>query len=174
MRLPVYSSYTTFCPVCRLSSCPVCKATEASSGTKTKWPTDRRSQCNLKFNLRQYTANYRPLLSSERAPYMKIKESNCHSNVTSGHLLQEGWDTKTNWPTDRRSQCNLKLNLRHCTANYRPVLSSERAPYMKNKPNVWSPAPRRARHQDELAYWPSVVMRLRLRLRLPGWPLTFV
>jgi hypothetical protein len=41
--------------------------------------------------------------------------------------------TKTNWPTDRRSQCNLKLNLRHCTANYRPVLSSEMAPYMKNK-----------------------------------------
>jgi hypothetical protein len=36
---------------------------------------------------------------------------------------------QTNWPTDRRSQCSLKLNLRHCTANYRPVLSSERAPY---------------------------------------------
>jgi hypothetical protein len=31
--------------------------------------------------------------------------------------------TKTNWPTDRRSHCNLKLNLRHCTANYGPVLS---------------------------------------------------
>jgi hypothetical protein len=24
-------------------------------------------------------------------------------NVTSGHLLQKGQDTKTNWPTDRRS-----------------------------------------------------------------------
>jgi hypothetical protein len=24
-------------------------------------------------------------------------------NVTSGHLLQEGQDTKTNWPTDCRS-----------------------------------------------------------------------
>jgi hypothetical protein len=64
--------------------------------------------------------------------------------------------TKTNWPTDCRSQCNLKLNLRHCIANCRPVLSSERAPYMKNKEsnchwnkcNVWSPAPKGARHQD--------------------------
>jgi hypothetical protein len=27
--------------------------------------------------------------------------------------------TKTNW------HCNLKLNLHHCTAHYRPVLSSE-------------------------------------------------
>jgi hypothetical protein len=24
-------------------------------------------------------------------------------NVTTGHLLQKGQDTKTNWPTDRRS-----------------------------------------------------------------------
>jgi hypothetical protein len=32
------------------------------------------------------------------------------------HLLQKGQGTKTNWPTDRRSQCNLKLNLRHCIA----------------------------------------------------------
>jgi hypothetical protein len=66
------------------------------------------------------------------------------------------------WPTDHRSQCNLKLNLRHCTANYRPVLSSERAPYMKNKEsnchsnkcNIWSPAPRGARHQDN---WPTEI-----------------
>jgi hypothetical protein len=27
--------------------------------------------------------------------------------------------TKTNWPTDRQSQYNLKLNLCHCTASYR-------------------------------------------------------
>jgi hypothetical protein len=61
--------------------------------------------------------------------------------------------TKTNWPTDRRSQCNLKLNLHHCTANYRPILSSESAPYMKNKENncnsnkcnIWSPAPKRGK-----------------------------
>jgi hypothetical protein len=79
----------------------------------------------------------------------------------------------TNWPTDRRSQCNLNLNMCHCTANYRPVLSSERAPYImdkesnchSNKCNIWSPAPKGAGHQDELADWPSVVMWLWLRLR---------
>jgi hypothetical protein len=83
-----------------------------------------------------------------------------------------GPSTKTNWLTDRRSQCNFKLNLRHCTANYRPILSSERVPYMKNKEsnchsnkcNIWSLAPKGARRQDELADWPSVVMWLRLRL----------
>jgi hypothetical protein len=51
---------------------------------------------------------------------------------------------KSNWPTDRWLQCNLKLNLHHCTANYRPVLLSEKVPYMKNKCNNWSPAPRGA------------------------------
>jgi hypothetical protein len=88
------------------------------------------------------------------------------TNVTSGHLLQKGQDTKMNWPTDRRSQYNLKL--RQCSANYGPVLSSERAPYMKNKVSnchsnkcsIWSPAPKGARHQDELADWLSVVMWL--------------
>jgi hypothetical protein len=61
--------------------------------------------------------------------------------------------------TDGRSQYNLELNLRHCIANYGPILSSERAPYMKNKEsnchsnkyNIWSPASREARHQEELA-----------------------
>jgi hypothetical protein len=38
----------------------------------------------------------------------------------------------TNWPTDRRSQYNLTLNLHHCTANYRPVLLSKRAPTPTN------------------------------------------
>jgi transposase len=47
--------------------------------------------------------------------------------------LKWGPETKMNWPTDRRVLYNLKFNLRHCTANYRPVLSSERAPYMKKK-----------------------------------------
>jgi hypothetical protein len=77
--------------------------------------------------------------------------------------------TKTNWPTDYRSQWNLKLNLRHCTANCRPILSSERAPYVKNKEsnchsnksNIWSRAPKRVRHQGELANWPPVIMWLR-------------
>jgi hypothetical protein len=34
---------------------------------------------------------------------LKSEESNCHSNVTSGHALQKGQETTTNWPTDRRS-----------------------------------------------------------------------
>jgi hypothetical protein len=67
-------------------------------------------------------------------------------------------DIKTNWPTDRRSQCNFKLNLLHCTANYRPVLSSEREPNMKNKKVIVTPInvtsghllQNWARHQDEL------------------------
>jgi hypothetical protein len=59
---------------------------------------------------------------------------NCQTKkLKSGYKPHWGPGTKTNWPTDRRSQCNLKLNSRHCTANYRPVLSSDRAPYMKNK-----------------------------------------
>jgi hypothetical protein len=62
------------------------------------------------------------------------RRSNCQTNkLKSGYGPKWGTGTKTNWPTDRRSQCNLKLNLRHCTANYRPVLSSDRAPYMGNK-----------------------------------------
>jgi hypothetical protein len=70
----------------------------------------------------------------------------------------EGPDTKINWQTDCRSQYNLNLNLRDCTANYRPVLSSEKAHYMKKESNchskkckIWSPAPNGAWHQDELA-----------------------
>jgi hypothetical protein len=57
----------------------------------------------------------------------KKEKSNCQTRK----LKCAG--TKTNWPTDRLSQYNLKLNLRHCTANYRPVLSSERAPHI-NRP----------------------------------------
>jgi hypothetical protein len=83
-----------------------------------------------------------------RSPTPRIR-SNCQTKK-----LKSG--TKTNWPTDRRSHCNLKLNLRHCTANYRPVLSSERALCMKNKDtnrhsnkcNIWSVSPKGARHQD--------------------------
>jgi hypothetical protein len=43
-----------------------------------------------------------------------------------------GHGTKTNWPTHRQSQYNLKLNLRDCTANYRPT-HSEWSPHI-NKP----------------------------------------
>jgi hypothetical protein len=67
-----------------------------------------------------------------RGPYTEKKESNCQTiKLKSGHGLHWGPGTKANWSTDRRSQYNLKLNLRHCTANYRLVLSSERASYMK-------------------------------------------
>jgi hypothetical protein len=45
--------------------------------TKMNWPTDHRSQYNF-WTWYDCTANYRPA-SSERAPYMKKKESNCHS-----------------------------------------------------------------------------------------------
>jgi hypothetical protein len=103
------------------------------------------------------------------------KRSNCQTKeLKSSYGPHWGPGAKTNWPTHRRSQCDLKLNLCHCTANYRSVLSSEKASYMKNeesnyhsnKCNIWSPAPRGARHQDELADWLSVIMWLRLRLRL--------
>jgi hypothetical protein len=70
--------------------------TKKLPGTKMNWPTDRRSQCNLKLNLRHCTANYRPVLSSDRAPYIKNKESNCHSNKCAGYLFQKGQDTKMN------------------------------------------------------------------------------
>jgi hypothetical protein len=104
-----------------------------------------------------------------------IRRSNCQTKkLKSGYGPHWGPGTKTNWPTDRRSQCHLKLNLRHCTENYSPVLSSETGPCMKNKEsnchsnkcNIWSPAPKGARHLDELADWPSVVMWLRLRLQV--------
>jgi hypothetical protein len=53
--------------------------------------------------LRHCTANYKPVLSSERAPYMKKKVIVTQINVTSGQLLQKAQNTKTNWPADRRS-----------------------------------------------------------------------
>jgi hypothetical protein len=88
------------------------------------------------------------------------------NEIVTQRNLKSGPDTKTNWQTDRRSQYNLNLKLRDCTANYRPVLSLERAPYMKKKEtnchakkcNIWSIAPKGARHQDELADWPSVAI----------------
>jgi hypothetical protein len=48
-----------------------------------------------------------------------------------------------------------------CTANYRPVLSSEKAPYTKRaktkKIKKSGHIPQKgARHRDELGYWPSV------------------
>jgi hypothetical protein len=112
-------------------------------------------------------------------PMVTLKISPC-TNVTLTFHFDSGLDHPVHggygWgrPTPRRrSNCNLKLNLRHCAANYRPVLSSESAPYMKNKEsnchsnkcNILSLVPKGARHQDELADWPSVVMWLRLQTK---------
>jgi hypothetical protein len=108
-------------------------------GTKTNWQTrtDHWSQCNLKLNLHHCTANYRPVLLSERAPNMKNKESNCHSNVTSGHLLQKGQGTKTNWPTDHRSQCDFDFAERG-----RPTgRTTKQLSLKKGKDKIWSCAP---------------------------------
>jgi hypothetical protein len=91
---------------------------------------------------------------------MKKKESDCYRNkIKSGHEPHTGPYTKMNWQTDRRSQYNVNMNLSDCTANYRPVLLSERVPYMKKqesnchskKCKIWSSAPKGARHRDELA-----------------------
>jgi hypothetical protein len=49
---------------------------------------------------------------TERVPYMKKKESYCETkNIEIWSWPQRGPDTKTNWPTDRRSQYNLNLKI---------------------------------------------------------------
>jgi hypothetical protein len=102
------------------------------------------------------TINYRPVLSSERAPQDE-EQRNCPAKKKNLVMGPKGVpDTKTDRPTDRRSQHQLNsmsrivivllIYLRHkpigliyapilrqfsplhiCTINYRPVLSSERA-----------------------------------------------
>jgi hypothetical protein len=63
--------------------------------------------------VRDCTANYRPVLSSERAPYMKKKESICLSKKFKIWLsTPKGNDTNTNWPADHRSQYGLNLTLK--------------------------------------------------------------
>jgi hypothetical protein len=54
-------------------------------------------------------------------PYTEKKESNCQTKK----IKIWSWDPQRtrHWPTDVRSQYNLTLNLRDCTANYRSVLS---------------------------------------------------
>jgi hypothetical protein len=55
------------------------------------------------------------------SPTPRRKKVICQTKkLKSGHGPHWVPGTKTNWPTDRRSQYNLKLNLRHCTANYKP------------------------------------------------------
>jgi hypothetical protein len=101
-------------------------------GTKTNWPTGSRSQCNLKLNLRHCTENYRPVLSSERAPYMKIKKVIVTQiNITYVHLLQKGQDTRTNWPTDRRSYCDFDFDS-YWIRSYWNVSLSKLIPFCTN------------------------------------------
>jgi hypothetical protein len=64
-----------------------------------------------------FTANYRPVLSSKRAPYTKKKEIVKQRTLKSGHEPQRAPDTKTNWPTDRRSKYNLNLKNYYYTRN---------------------------------------------------------
>jgi hypothetical protein len=54
------------------------------------------------------TVNYRPTLSSEREHYMK-KQVFVRKKKILNLIMgpKEGPDTKTNWPTDRRSQNQL-------------------------------------------------------------------
>jgi hypothetical protein len=73
---------------------------------------DRNVTWTWTWKLRDCTADYRPVLSSEWTPYMKRKKVIVtQRNGRSSHLLQMGSDTKMNWPTDRRPQYNLNLNL---------------------------------------------------------------
>jgi hypothetical protein len=62
---------------------------------------------------------------------LRDEERNCQKRKLKSAYGARHQD-KLNWPTDRWSQDN-NLNLCDCTSNYRPVLSSERAPYMKKK-----------------------------------------
>jgi hypothetical protein len=59
------------------------------------------------------TANYRPVLSSERAPYMKKKESVKQRKLNSGHGPQRGPRTKTNWLTTIKLELETELEVRH-------------------------------------------------------------
>jgi hypothetical protein len=65
-------------------------------------------------SLSDYTANYRPVLSSEKVPYINKEESNM-SNIRKlkpAQGDQKVTDIMTNWPTDRRSQNHLNLSSR--------------------------------------------------------------
>jgi hypothetical protein len=58
------------------------------------------------------TENYRPVLSSERALYMKKKVDVKERKLKSGQRPEREPDTKRNWLTDRRSQyTKLELEL---------------------------------------------------------------
>jgi hypothetical protein len=71
------------------------------------------------------------------SPIPRRKKSNCQTKkLKSGHGPHWGPGIKTNWPTDCQLQYNLKLKLCHCTAYYKPVLSSERMPHINKSTTV--------------------------------------
>jgi hypothetical protein len=108
---PVHGGYGWGSPIPRTNKIIVKqRKLKSEPGTKTNWPTDCRSKYNMNLNLLHITANYRSILSSERAPYLKKKESNCHSkkcNIWSP--APNGARHQDDWLTDRRSQYNLNL-----------------------------------------------------------------
>jgi hypothetical protein len=78
------------------------------------WPEFlRRSQYNLKLNLRHCTANYRPILSSERAPYIKRNKKviATQRNVTSGLRFQSELNTKTYWTPRHTGWLTVSRNM---------------------------------------------------------------
>jgi hypothetical protein len=97
-----------------------------------------------------------PWMWSSEAENIKKEESNCQTKKI------KIW-SRAPRPTSCWLQYNM--NFRDCTANYRPVLSSERAPYMKKKEIVTQRTVKSghllqsgAQHQDEPADWPSVAI----------------
>jgi hypothetical protein len=98
-----------------------------ASGRSCDWPTQSRFSVVLlgpranaelvpKFHVALHASHAAfPMVTSQILPYTNV--------------------------TDPQLQYHLNLNLRDCTANYRPTLSSERAPYVKKKEthslNLW-------------------------------------
>jgi hypothetical protein len=72
----------------------------------------------------------------EGALQEREKKSHCHSkNLTSGHPLQKRYDSKMNWPTDRRSQYNLNLNIPYIY-DYITKLCRQHAEVIQNHENA--------------------------------------
>jgi hypothetical protein len=112
--------------------------------TKTNWLTDRRLQYNL--NLIRGRMN-------------KIKGTQYLGQPLPGGYKYGDMALQVGGVSDETLSLNMSSvrlgPLSDCTANYRPVLSSEREPYMKKKEAVkhkkTKSSERGARYQDELA-----------------------
>jgi hypothetical protein len=75
--------------------------------TKTNWPTvSRNITWTCVIALQIIDPSYR---QRGRPAWRRKKVTVTQINVNSGHLLQKGPDTKTNWPSDRQSQYKLDL-----------------------------------------------------------------